>query len=430
MKVLVIGGGGREHAMAWSLARSEGVDEVLVAPGNAGTAREPRVRNLQVGAGDIPALVQLAREQGVAFTVVGPEAPLVAGVVDAFEEAGLPCLGPSAAAAELEGSKAFAKAFMARHGIPTAAHQSFDDLEAASAYIREQQPPLVIKADGLASGKGVEVAASKDEALLAAERMLSGQAFGEAGQRVVVEACLQGEELSFIALVDGEDVVALASSQDHKARDDGDQGPNTGGMGAYSPAPLVDERLHQRVMDEIIRPTVHGLAAEGRPYQGFLYAGLMVDGAGDPRVLEYNCRLGDPEAQPLLMRLQSDFAELCQAALQRRLGSLPPLDWAPRSAVGVVMAAAGYPGAVERGAVIEGLDGPEAADTKVFHGGTALDDDGQVVTHGGRVLCCCALGDRLADARQAAYRRVAGIHWEGAFYRQDIGARSLGREGG
>ncbi len=430
MRVLVIGGGGREHAMAWSLARSEGVAEVLVAPGNAGTAREPRVRNVQVGAGDIPALVQLAREQAVAFTVVGPEAPLVAGVVDAFEEAGLPCLGPSAAAAELEGSKAFAKAFMARNGIPSAAYRSFDDLEAASAYIREQHPPLVIKADGLASGKGVEVAASKDEALLAAERMLSGQAFGEAGQRVVVEECLQGEELSFIALVDGEDVVPLASSQDHKPRDDGDQGPNTGGMGAYSPAPLMDERLLQRVMDEIIRPTVHGLAAEGRPYRGFLYAGLMVDSAGNPKVLEYNGRLGDPEAQPLLMRLRSDFAELCQAALQRRLGSVPPLAWEPRTAVGVVMAAAGYPGAVERGAVIDGLEAPEGGDTKVFHGGTALDDEGRVVTNGGRVLCCCALGDGLAEARQAAYRRVAGIHWEGAFYRRDIGARAAGRSGG
>ncbi|MFP4183710.1 MAG: phosphoribosylamine--glycine ligase [Halorhodospira sp.] len=428
MKVLVIGGGGREHAMAWALARSEQVDEVLAAPGNAGTAREPKVRNLQVGTGDIPALVQLAREQEVAFAIVGPEAPLVVGVVDAFQQAGVPCLGPTADAAELEGSKAFAKAFMARHRIPTAAHQAFDDWAAASEYIRSQQPPMVVKADGLASGKGVEVAASKDEALLAAERMLSGQAFGEAGQRIVVEECLQGEEVSFIALVDGEDVVPMASSQDHKPRDDGDQGPNTGGMGAYSPAPLVDDRLHKRIMDEIIRPTVQGLAAEGRPYQGFLYAGLMVDPEGNPRVLEYNCRLGDPEAQPLLMRLRSDFAEFCQAALQRRLASLAP-DWDPRPSVGVVMAAAGYPGGVERGHMIEGLEEPDEPDTKVFHGGTALDGDGRFVTNGGRVLCCCALGDGLAQAQRAAYRRVAGIHWEGVFYRRDIGARALSREG-
>ncbi len=429
MKVLVIGGGGREHAMAWALARSAEVEEVLVAPGNAGTAREPKVRNIQVGAEDIPALVQQAREQGVAFTVVGPEAPLVAGVVDAFRESGLACLGPTADAAELEGSKAFAKAFMARHGIPTAAYRTFEDLGAATDYIREHPAPMVIKADGLASGKGVEVAATKDAALLAAERMLSGQAFGDAGARVVVEECLQGEELSFIALVDGEHVVAMASSQDHKPRDDGDQGPNTGGMGAYSPAPLMDEQLYQRVMDEVIRPTVRGLAAEGRPYKGFLYAGLMVDEAGNPRVLEYNCRLGDPEAQPLLMRLDADFAEVCRAALEGRLAETE-LNWDARPAVGVVMAAAGYPGSVERGHVIEGLDDAEQTGCKVFHGGTTFDTDGRVVTNGGRVLCCCALGERVASAQQAAYRGVAAIHWEGVFYRRDIGARAIARETG
>ncbi|MBK1727183.1 phosphoribosylamine--glycine ligase [Halorhodospira neutriphila] len=424
MKVLVIGGGGREHAMAWALARSERVAEVIVAPGNAGTAREEKVRNVQVGAEDIPALVQIAREQGVDFTVVGPEAPLVAGVVDAFEEAGLDCLGPGSAAAELEGSKAFAKAFMARHGIPTAAHRTFEELDAAAEYIRECRPPLVVKADGLASGKGVEVAGTLDEALLAAERMLSGQAFGAAGQRVVVEECLQGEELSFIALVDGEAVVPLASSQDHKPRDDGDQGPNTGGMGAYTPAPLMDEALHRRVMEEVIRPTVRGLAAEGRPYRGFLYAGLMVDAEGNPRVLEYNCRLGDPEAQPLMLRLRSDFAALCRAALDGRLAGEAP-EWDERSALGVVMAAAGYPGPVERGAAIHGLERPLGEGCKVFHGGTALGEDGAVLTSGGRVLCCCALGGSLAEAQRRAYEAVAGIEWEGAFYRRDIGARGL-----
>ncbi|MCG5547824.1 phosphoribosylamine--glycine ligase [Halorhodospira halochloris] len=427
MKVLVVGGGGREHAMAWALANSPQVEEVLVAPGNAGTANEEKVRNVHVGAEDIPALVQLARQQQVAFTLIGPEAPLVAGVVDAFSEAGLRCLGPHSAAAELEGSKAFAKSFMHRHGIPTAAYETFDDLAAASDYIRAVQPPMVIKADGLASGKGVEIAQTRADALLAAERMLSGEAFGAAGSRVVVEECLQGEELSFIALVDGDAIVPMASSQDHKPRDDGDRGPNTGGMGAYSPAPLMDQALYEKVMTQVLEPTVRGLNAEGRPYKGFLYAGLMIDDSGVPKVLEFNCRLGDPEAQPLLLRLRTDFYDLCNAALDARLAGVE-LDWDPRPSVGVVMAAAGYPGPIERGHPISGLEGAEPEGTKVFHGGTCEAEDGRVITNGGRVLCCCALGETVTKARQRAYERVAAISWEGAFYRTDIAHRALNRE--
>ncbi len=426
MKVLVVGGGGREHAMAWALARSSKVDEVIVAPGNAGTALEPKVRNAQTGAGDIPALVQLARREEVDFTVVGPEAPLVAGVVDAFAEGGLLCLGPTQKAAELEGSKAFAKSFMVRHGIPTAAHEAFADLEAACAYIREVGAPVVIKADGLAAGKGVTVAENLDEALLATEGMLSGDAFGDAGRRVVVEERLVGEEISFIALVDGEEVVSLASSQDHKPRDDGDSGPNTGGMGAYSPAPRVDQVLYRRIMDEVIEPTVSGLAAEGRHYTGFLYAGLMVTPEGEPKVLEFNCRLGDPEAQPLLMRLDSDFADLCLAALKGELASAD-VRWDDRAALGVVLAAGGYPGPTTKGLPIEGMDQPLPPDTHLFHGGTAFDEEGRVVTNGGRVVCACGLGATVADAQERAYRLVGQIHWDGVFYRRDIGYRAIGR---
>lgn len=426
MKVLIIGGGGREHAMAWATIASPRVEEVVVAPGNAGTALEPGVRNLQVGAGDVPALVHAARKEGVDFAVVGPEAPLVGGVVDAFEEVDIPCLGPRRDGAALEGSKAFAKDFMARHGIPTADHRTFNDAEAAEAHIRELGAPVVIKADGLASGKGVTVARHLDEALLTARSMLEGEAFGDAGRRIVVEQCLQGEEITFMALVDGEDVVALASSQDHKARDAGDQGPNTGGMGAYSPAPRVDDALHRRIMERVVQPTVRGLASEGIHYRGFLYAGLMVSDDGEVFVLEYNCRLGDPEAQPLLMRLRSDFAELCRAALEGRLAQ-QPLEWDPRAAVGVVLAAEGYPGVVRKGLPIHGLEEAKALgpDVRLFHSGTAFNEEGEVVTNGGRVLCACGLGDTVRTARDAAYHLADTLSWEGMFHRPDIGYRAL-----
>lgn len=428
MKVLVVGNGGREHALAWKLAQSPRVDEVLVAPGNAGTALEPGVRNVGVSASDIPALVQLARTEEVALTVVGPEAPLVAGIVDAFHENNLRCLGPTRSAAELEGSKAFTKRFLARYKIPTAAYQVFTDLESAQAYIREQGAPIVVKADGLAAGKGVTVARTLGEALMAAEEMLSGSAFGEAGQRIVVEECLEGEELSFIALVDGEYVLPLASSQDHKPRDEGDQGPNTGGMGAYSPAPVLTPALYQRVMDEVIHPTVRGLAEEGRRYTGFLYAGLMVDAEGGVKVLEYNCRMGDPETQPILMRLDSDLLALCEAALEGRLDEVEA-RWKPQAALGVVMAAGGYPGSYHKGDEISGLRAEYPEERKVFHAGTTLEEEHQrVLTNGGRVLCACALGDTVSEAQAAAYALVDEISWEGAYCRRDIGFRAIARE--
>jgi len=427
MKVLVVGGGGREHALAWACARSPRVERVLVAPGNAGTAAEGGIENVACAADDVEGLVQLARERGCALTIVGPEAPLVAGVADAFEAAGLRLFGPQREAAALEGSKTFAKAFLERHGVPTAAYRSFAfaEREAAIAYVRGRGAPIVVKADGLAAGKGVTVARSVQDAVAALESMLSGRAFGEAGRRVVVEDFLEGEEASFTAIVDGEQVLALASSQDHKARDDGDRGPNTGGMGAYSPAPVVSEAVHARVMREVVEPAVRGLASEGRRYRGFLYAGLMIGVDGTPRVLEFNCRLGDPEAEPLLMRLRSDLVELCEAAVEGRLDRARA-EWDPQAALGVVMAADGYPGACRKGDVIEGLD-REIAGTKVFHAGTRL-DDGRVVTAGGRVLCVCALGPRIADAKTRAYERVRQIRWEGAFYRGDIGDKALSRD--
>ena len=427
MKVLVVGGGGREHALAWKLAQSPQVETVYVAPGNAGTAREPGIENVAISAEDLDALLAFASEQTIDLTVVGPEAPLVAGIVDRFAAAGLRCFGPSAGAAQLEGSKTFCKDFLARHAIPTAAYASFTDVDEAIAYIRTQGAPIVVKADGLAAGKGVILAQTEDEAIAAVRDMLAGNAFGEAGNRVVVEEFLVGEEASFIVMVDGEHVLAMASSQDHKARDDGDLGPNTGGMGAYSPAPVVTPEIHARALREVILPTVAGMAAEGLPYTGFLYAGLMIAPDGTPKVLEYNCRFGDPETQPIMLRLRSDFAALCDAALDGRLDQVTT-EWDPRPSLGVVMAAGGYPASYAKGAVITGLP-EETPETKVFHAGTA-EADGAVVTSGGRVLCACALGDTVADAQAAAYALVKQIRWENAYYRGDIGYRAVARERG
>ena len=425
LTVLVVGGGGREHALAWKLAQSGRVARVLVAPGNAGTAREPGVENVAVGAGDIDGLVALARERSVDLTVVGPEAPLVAGIADRFEAEGLRIFGPSAAAARLEGSKAFTKAFLAGHGIPTARHAEFTDPATAAAHVRAHGAPIVIKADGLAAGKGVVVAQSETEALAAVDEMLSGRAFGDAGRRIVVEEYLAGEEASFICVVGGGEAVPLASSQDHKAAGEGDTGPNTGGMGAYSPAPVVDEAVHERIMREIIRPTVQGLADAGTPYAGFLYAGLMIDATGAPRVIEFNCRLGDPEAQPVLLRLRSDLLDLLDAALAGDLARTCP-EWDARAALGVVMAAAGYPGSYDKGHPIAGLD-DDPPDTKAFHAGTAVDGD-RVVTSGGRVLCVCGLGKDVSEAQRRALDRVGTIAWDGAWHRRDIGHRAVARE--
>jgi phosphoribosylamine--glycine ligase len=427
MNVLIIGSGGREHALAWKAAQSSAVETVFVAPGNAGTAREPGVRNIPLDPLDFPALIAFARDNEVGLTIVGPEAPLVAGVVDAFEAAGLRCFGPRQGAAQLEGSKAFTKDFLARHAIPTAAYRNFTEVEPALAYLREQGAPIVVKADGLAAGKGVIVAMTLEEAEAAVRDMLSGNAFGGAGARVVIEEFLDGEEASFIVMVDGEHVLAMATSQDHKRVGDGDSGPNTGGMGAYSPAPVVTPAVHERVMREVILPTVRGMAAEGNPYTGFLYAGLMIDASGAPKVIEYNCRFGDPETQPIMLRLQSDLVELCQAALDRRLDQVEA-QWDPRAALGVVMAAGGYPADYRKGDPISGLDTASGADTMVFHAGTRLGDSGEVLTSGGRVLCVTALGDSVAQAQQRAYARAAQIDWQGAFYRRDIGYRAIARE--
>lgn len=425
MKILVIGGGGREHALAWKLAQSPRVERVYVAPGNAGTALEPGVENLAIGATELERLAEFAARAAVAFTLVGPEAPLVAGLVDLFEARGLPVFGPTRAAAQLEGSKHFAKEFMARHGIPTAAYAAFTEVEPALAHVRERGAPIVIKADGLAAGKGVIVATTLAEAEDAVRDMLAGNAFGSAGHRVVIEDCLVGEEASFIVMVDGEDVLPMASSQDHKRVGDGDTGPNTGGMGAYSPAPVVTAAVHDRVMAEIIRPTVRGMAAEGHRYRGFLYAGLMIAADGAPRVIEYNCRFGDPETQPILLRLRSDLVELVEAALGGRLGQIGAA-WDPRPALGVVMAAGGYPGDYRSGDVVGGLTSATDLELKVFHAGTQL-RDGVVVTNGGRVLCVTALGADIATAAARAYARADEIHWSGAFYRRDIGHRAIGR---
>jgi len=425
MKVLIIGGGGREHALAWKAAQSPAVEEVLIAPGNAGTAREPGIRNVDVAATDLDALVALARRESVALTIVGPEQPLVAGIVDRFEAAGLICFGPRADAAQLEGSKAFTKAFLERHGIATAAYARFTESRAALDYLATRSMPIVIKADGLAAGKGVIIAASLNEAEDAVRRMLDEDGFGSAGREIVVEEFLSGEEASFIALVDGTDVLPLASSQDHKARDDGDCGPNTGGMGAYSPAPVVTRPMHERIMQEVMLPTVKGLAADGIRYRGFLYAGIMIDAAGTPKVLEFNCRFGDPETQPILFRLRSDLVELCLAACSGQLGD-QAIDWDERPAVGVVMASAGYPDGYETGLPIAGLDDLDSETLKVFHAGTRL-DGGRVLTDGGRVLCVTALGGDIRAARDRAYSGVERISWPGAFYRRDIAYRALER---
>ncbi len=428
MKVLVIGGGGREHALAWKLAQSGRVETVYVAPGNAGTAGEAKLENVAIPAGDIARLLDFARSNEIGMTVVGPEAPLVAGIVDTFKEAGLACLGPSQAAAELEGSKAFTKDFLARHHIPTAWYGSFTEVDPAIAYIKEKGAPIVVKADGLAAGKGVILADSEDQAINAVTDMLAGNAFGEAGHRVVIEEFLAGEEASFIAMVDGEHILPMATSQDHKARDDGDMGPNTGGMGAYSPAPVVTDGIYERIIKEVIEPTVRGMATEGRSYTGFLYAGLMIDADGIPKVLEYNVRFGDPETQPILLRLKSDLLTLCEAAVAGELDKVDA-EWDPRASVGVVLAAAGYPESYHKGDVISGLPETDAADAKVFHAGTA-NKNGQLVTAGGRVLCACALGETVTLAQAAAYELVKQIQWDGVYYRHDIGYRAIARERG
>jgi phosphoribosylamine--glycine ligase len=428
VKVLVIGGGGREHALAWKAAQSALVEEVLVAPGNAGTAVEPNVRNVAIRADDYDALLELARREAVGLTIVGPEAPLVGGLVNRFEAQGLKCFGPSAACARLEGSKAFAKAFLARHGIPTAAYRTFTELGPALDYLRSRRLPIVVKADGLAAGKGVIIAHDAAEGEAALKSILRDGVFGEAGSAVVIEDYLQGEEASFIALVDGTVVVPLASSQDHKTRDDGDRGPNTGGMGAYSPAPVVTAAVHERVMDEIMLPTVRGLVSDGLRYRGFLYAGLMIDARGRPRVIEFNCRLGDPETQPIIARLRSDLVGLCLESFDGALKT-SVIDWDPRPAVGVVMASRGYPGAYEKGKPIAGLDRAQALapDVKIFHAGTRR-DGGRVLTDGGRVLCAVGLAENVGAARAKAYRAVAEISFQGAFWRSDIGERAVRRE--
>ncbi|WP_444895310.1 phosphoribosylamine--glycine ligase [Microbulbifer sp. SSSA005] len=426
MNVLVIGSGGREHALAWKAAQNPNVGTVYVAPGNAGTAREPKLENIAIGVDNFAALADFAEENDVELTIVGPEAPLVEGVVDFFNARGLAIFGPSKGASQLEGSKAFTKDFLERHKIPTAAYRNFTEVEPAVAYIRERGAPIVVKADGLAAGKGVIVAETEEQAELAVRDMLSGNAFGEAGCRVVIEEFLQGEEASFIVMVDGENILPMATSQDHKRVGDGDTGPNTGGMGAYSPAPVVTDTIYQRIMQEVIEPTVKGLASEGTPYTGFLYAGLMIDSDGTPKVIEYNCRFGDPETQPIMIRLKSDLVDLCMAALDKKLDTVTA-EWDPRPALGVVLAAHGYPGSYRKGDAISGLDKADSDNAKVFHAGTALDGE-RVVTNGGRVLCATAMGDTVAEAQENAYESARAIYWDGVFFRKDIGYRAVERE--
>jgi phosphoribosylamine---glycine ligase len=426
MKVLVIGSGGREHALAWKLKQSPRVSEVIVAPGNAGTAREKGVRNANVAVTDIDGLLKLAKDEKIALTVVGPEVPLVAGVVDKFRAASLRCFGPRAVAAQLEGSKAFAKDFLLRHNIPTAHYAVFTELNPALAYVRQHGAPIVIKADGLAAGKGVVVALTLADAEQALHDMLGAHQFGDASARVVIEEFLDGEEASYIVMSDGQHALPMASSQDHKRRDEGDMGPNTGGMGAYSPAPVVTPEVEKRILKEVIEPTLRGMAMEGAPFIGFLYAGLMIDKSGTPKVIEFNVRFGDPETQPIMLRLKSDLVDLIEAALDGELHHTH-VQWDARPSLGVVMAAGGYPGKVRNGDVITGLDSDFGPDAKVFHAGTQLDAEGHVVTAGGRVLTVCALGKDIAVARENAYSAVAKIHYEGAFCRRDIAHRALHR---
>jgi phosphoribosylamine--glycine ligase len=427
VKVLIVGSGGREHALAWKCASSRRVSEVLVAPGNGGTATEPRVRNVDVGSEDVAGLVALAKAEKVGLTVIGPEAPLVIGVVDAFSAAGLRCFGPRQAAARLEGSKAFTKEFLKRHGIPTAAYATFRKDNFDEDWVRRQRTPIVVKASGLAAGKGVVIVDSGEEAIATARSMFEGQ-FGSAGDEVVIEEFLPGEEASFIVMADGKHIVTMATSQDHKRLGDGDTGPNTGGMGAYSPAPVVDRAMHERIMREVIEPTIRGLASDGTPYTGFLYAGIMVHPDGTPNVLEYNCRFGDPETQPIMMRMKSDLVELCEAALDRRLDQVQA-EWDPRAALGVVLAAEGYPDKVRKGDVIQGLDVAAKLPGKVFHASTRL-QDGSVLTNGGRVLCAVGLGDGVSAAQRQAYALVDAISWDGMQCRRDIGYRAIARERG
>ena len=426
MRVLVVGGGGREHALAWKLIQSPTCEQVYVAPGNPGTAAEPNVDNVDIAVEDIPGLVTFAKNNDVGLTIIGPEVPLVMGIVDAFAKEGLRCFGPSKEAAQLEASKSFTKNFLARHSIPTADYEVFSDVAPAIAYIKVQGTPIVVKADGLAAGKGVIVAMTQQEAITAVEDMLSGNAFGEAGHSVVIEEFMTGEEASFIVMVDGENILTLATSQDHKARDNGDKGPNTGGMGAYSPAPVVTAEVHARIMAEVIEPTVKGMAADGRPYTGFLYAGLMIDSDSSPRVVEYNCRFGDPETQPILMRLQSDLIPLCEAAIDGCLNTVD-VQWDSRAAVGVVLAAGGYPAAYRKGDVITGFDKIDSDDCKIFHAGTASQNN-KVVTAGGRVLCATALGNTVAEAQDRAYKMIVSVSWEDMYYRTDIGYRAIARQ--
>jgi len=426
MNVLVIGSGGREHALAWKAAQNPQVNTVYVAPGNAGSALETKVKNINIDVDDITKLVAFAQENRIELTIVGPEIPLVIGVVDAFQDAGLSIFGPTKAAAQLEGSKAFTKDFLARHHIPTADYANFTDIEPAIAYLRQQGAPIVIKADGLAAGKGVIVAMTLEEAEDAVKDMLAGNAFGDAGSRVVIEEFLDGEEASFIVMVDGKNILPMATSQDHKRVGNNDTGPNTGGMGAYSPAPVVTPEVNDRIMQHVIIPTVEGMAKEGHPYTGFLYAGLMIDSEGHPKVIEYNCRFGDPETQPIMMRMQSDLVELCQIALEGKLDQAES-KWDPRAAIGIVLAAGGYPGHYDTGHVISGLPTSEKEGEKIFHAGTSEQSD-HVVTNGGRVLCATALGHSVSEAQQRAYTLANTIHWDGVFYRTDIGYRAIARE--